>query len=192
MKILRMMIPFLLLAGCGEKVDYVSETYYEIAGVYHLESMKFKEPRAVDLNGDGISSEDIMSELNMFMDFVNNQRQMRATVKGGDSGPGDDMAEINGSGTVSLQMLLQTYDKWSHDKVATRWMYFDMDFTINSNGFLSVRPYEEDSVRGEISFPMENVMIFTINYGFYDVNTHSICNMDSEWRFVRVTDHLTE
>ncbi len=189
MKISKIFIPaFLLLASaCGrEEADLVSETYYDIAGVYRLESMKFKEPRAVDLNGDGISSEDILSEMNTFMIFEMNQNQVEAVVKGNSSGFGSDMAVINGSGKIKISMILQAYDEWSSDKVSIPFLYYSMDFSISPVGFLSVEPYVEGDVRGEVSFPMEDLMIFTINYGFYDFGTHSICNEESEWRFVRI------
>ncbi len=187
MKIYRIIIPaLLLLAGCEKEVDHVSETYYDIAGVYRLESMKFKELRAVDLNGDGESSEDILSELMMFDYIANSMYRVKAVVKGKGAGLGSNMAEINGSGEISMLICLQAYADWSYNDITTEWMNYEMDFTIKPNGFLSVEPYDVDGVRGEITFPMEDVMVFTINYGFYDFNTHEICREESEWRFERI------
>ncbi len=183
--IITLLLP-VLLAGCGEEIDLVSETYYDIAGVYRLESMKFKEPRAVDLNGDGISSEDIISELMKFQAFAMNLDQMNPIVKGGDMGSGCDMTEINASGKINIRMCLQAYDDSAYGDVRTEWLFCDLDFTIKPNGFLSVEPYEKDGIRGEISFPMQDVMIFTIDYGFYDFSEHGICNYESEWRYERI------
>ncbi len=184
-----------LLAGCEKDSNPVDVTYVRIVGDYSLESVGFVKPKAVDLNNDGVASENVLAELKTLPEYSELAGQIGAVVKCGEQVGVSGTEELRADGNVDISLFLQHYERYgiTVPGPATEWtevMYgyiksFKLHYMINDDGHLSVDSYNNDD--GEyvtVTFPEEGTMILTTNVEFHDYVTGNTVS-DTRWRFVR-------
>ena len=175
-----------------EKVNLQADTARQIVGYYNLTNVTW-EGNAVDVNGDGISSNELYPQLSLLP--LNAQRTDKAHVMNLSL----DMSE----GSVRLDLPVQGYSVSLNGQYPEDWIMggsltLSLSYEINSNGNIHVEQFDSFGLdrydrrtemsrikNGDVTFDFDGHLCFKVGYTVYDFRTHELVDGIIQYTYLR-------
>lgn len=163
------------LSSCNSETNYVNRAADKIEGAYELTRITW-EGDALDINGDGIASNDLYGELLSLP--INAENDHRAFVQ--------CLFQDRTVGYVRMQLPMQNVNITEDGRYPTAWMIgsrmnVSLYYQIDSEGHLAIDHFDsmainEDDARVEMKkmnngkawFNGKGALCFKVTYTFYD------------------------